>query len=844
MALLGLIAQFTGVPLPSVSQPSWSEQVLIFIFISYIAYLIQSTFRQWNGEISVNQYEQQKRQEIVFFAYEGILEMQRKIKGEKLSIYTPIEYNKTQSALEVPSDSLAWRIQAIELLSLRWHGYYRFDSENDENWHEKANCWLGKNIKENKVTSVYVCRQEPNLAEIKNFIEYVDLLGNDLNNCELIIITKESTAIKTHWVDSKLEIKQYCEDCLLDGLVNFEDYFSDLKRRVEFECLPDSDLKLSDIYVPSLLSDDENKVLTEDLENYLSKWLVEIGQRHLAILGEYGQGKSTGMLMFSHHLTQQLKGNLSRIPILIELRGKSPKTLQPLELLSVWGSNYRIEPKALMKLHQAGRLLMIFEGFDEMAEVSDSEARFSHFRSLWQFCYPKAKILITGRPNFFLDDRELKALLGVDRSTATGAYVQALNLQPFSMAQIESSLRHIDTQSRQEICHLATMDTKFHEIVARPSLLYIVSQLWQKELRMRQQDVNSALVMDLFIQHSYKRQTEKIRDGRQFMVLSESERSYFMDGIAAYMAKEKLPNQITLENFNQIVEKLYAIIPDEVSLVNTALSGITIKPLKLRLRDNDDPLEAVKTDVRTCGILVKDLTRANSLKFPHKSFLEFLFASFSVQRLINKNNVSAAAIWKVTQAEPKDLLYMLESLEFTAELLRYNEQVKYDINDKSKLEVCLFNIVNQGGFRLKRNYLYRYILIISRLTHSKSENIIRSVLENVQFKILFVSISFLSFILIMFAQKIDPFSMVERYKKFPLLILFISSIYTTTLIFWMQGRNNKEVSLWFLLSVILEIDSNCFTKSYGKKIASSMPRLAKEYSAEYLLEKYRYFKSI
>jgi predicted NACHT family NTPase len=362
--------------------------------------------------------------------------------------------------------------------------------------------------------------------------------------------------------------------------VSSYDYFLNLKNRVEFDCLPDSELKLPDIYVPSALKGEDNQEIAEDLETYLQNWLNEAGQRQLALLGEYGQGKSTGTLMFSHHLVQQYNGKPPRIPILVELRGKSPKTLQPLELLSVWASNYRIDPKALMKLQQAGRLLLIFEGFDEMAEVSDSEAHRNHFCSLWKFCYPKAKILMTGRPNFFLDTHELRALLGIDQSTATSPYVQALYLQFFSQAQIEASLRTATAQNRQEISQLAAQDDKFYDIVARPSLLYIVNQLWDKsELRARQQDVNSALVIGLFIQHSYKRQTEKIRDGRQFMVLNEAERSYFMDGIAAFMAKEKLPNQITLDKFNQIVEQLYAVIPEEFFLQGNALSGNTSRPL-------------------------------------------------------------------------------------------------------------------------------------------------------------------------------------------------------------------------------------------------------------------------
>ena len=73
-----------------------------------------------------------------------------------------------------------------------------------------------------------------------------------------------------------------------------------------------------------------------------------------------------------------------------------------------------------MKLAMAGRLCLIFDGFDEMSGVADIESRINHFRALWRFFYPSAKILITGRPNFFLDDKELITALGIASSTGSG----------------------------------------------------------------------------------------------------------------------------------------------------------------------------------------------------------------------------------------------------------------------------------------------------------------------------------------------------------------------------------------------------------------------------------------
>src|ERR1051326_3963045 len=106
-----------------------------------------------------------------------------------------------------------------------------------------------------------------------------------------------------------------------------------------------------------------------------------------------------------------------------------------------------------------------------MALVGDVEMRLKHFRTLWQFCYPRAKILITGRPNFFLDEEEMKAALGIDKPVGNRPYCEALRLVPFTPAQIAASLRAYKPAVREQICSLAEKNPRFLELVSRPSLL-------------------------------------------------------------------------------------------------------------------------------------------------------------------------------------------------------------------------------------------------------------------------------------------------------------------------------------------------------------------------------------
>ena len=94
---------------------------------------------------------------------------------------------------------------------------------------------------------------------------------------------------------------------------------------------------------------------TETLEAFVFDWLRRPGRRQLALLGEYGQGKSTASLLISHQLIEQAcRDATTRVPILIELRGKSLRSLTPEELLASWALHYSIAPQALLHLHMAG----------------------------------------------------------------------------------------------------------------------------------------------------------------------------------------------------------------------------------------------------------------------------------------------------------------------------------------------------------------------------------------------------------------------------------------------------------------------------------------------------------
>lgn len=799
-------------------QTTTLEYGFFILLFGIFIYFLKHIYDNWSGATSIKQHKRAQRQEpssIIIDGYDELIRIVKRLPAPE--IYNPDDSNGIGSILKGSEDTLVWHQQVIELIMLKSKSYF-FDK--DEGWHDQQRCWVGRQKKTGDMVVVGCWIEPPSETQLKTLVNYARNQAKKNNQLDNELEIKVAIKSETNLIDTKtidgIEVKFEYESQLLNNLVDFTDYINDIKDKVNNQDLPESNLTINDIYVPSgfTLEEDSNKY--ENIEDYLQEWLLDSSKRQIALLGEYGQGKSTASLLFTYHLLTH--DQATRIPILIELRGKSPRNMTIKEILAAWAEPYDISPRALMKLLIAGRFVLILEGFDEMDLTGDAEIRLNHFKTLWQFCYPKSKIIITGRPNFFLDDKEMKAGLGIHEPTWERPYCQALHLLPFSIEKIEQSLRAVDKQTRQEIVELYKQDKKFKEIVSRPSLLNIVSILWKTEqLSQYKGKINSALVMQLFIKHSLARQTAKVQDHRNFMILNSSEREYFMLGIAAYMAVNDLPNQITKQQLDEAVRLLLKVIPDSASTVDS-MSGESSKPLHKRLsEDEEKAIESVKTDVRSCGLLVSDLSKSDAFKFAHKSFMEYLFAKLVYNKL-TKDDLSeeeleiTMSIWKKLEANISSILEYPESVSFMAELLYYSKLSK-DTNSNFIKEIFhLIVLPKQSSIYYILQYYYN-IVILFRLEDNIHKRLIQLVIAVV---------ILLYFISNVFFLKINDSLLAKLLIYVPISsLLFAYSID--------YAVNKYNFRLLYQCCKVLNIDREEIAKVIGKWIMPILENLEKDY---------------
>jgi len=684
------------------------DHLLTLIGLIFMMSFIFKIFKNWDGPISESHYNKLKYHENSTIFNEAFLQLKAFLSKEN-SIVLHQENGKNKNyniftAFE--DDKMPWYENVFELLTFS-NIQYKIDLQKD--YYSDEKCFISKYGLNNENIAILCSIELPNDSAIRKFILFTKR--------QKIEFSKYIIAVKNHVGPIQL-IKKYDaeitirnENEMINSLIDFSSYKQYIKDQFTLkEITNGSNITLSNIYVQLTGKNDNNESIGE-IENYVFNWLnCNHDNKHLAILGEYGCGKSVVSLKITHELLESKVENC-RIPILIELRGKSPRNLNVTEILSTWASNYRLDSSSLLKLHKAGRLLIIFEGFDEMDMIGDREMRLNHFQRLWEFAIPKSKIIITGRPNFFLDDKELKLNLGIDKPYQTSHYCEAIHLEKFDKEQIKLALRNIDKITREQVVEILEKSTNsnFYDLVSRPAILYLVAVIWkERKLSDIKEKINSAVVISEFIKYSYSRQNSK-KDAK--FPLTEREREYFMLGISVGMLRStEFSNQLSKNELENIILKLYKNFPYELSSSETAIQSKR-KPLKDRMIDNNQAEDTVLTDVRSCGILVNDLTRKDYFKFAHKSFLEYQVSQYFVESILQDKgdyNIMMNSITKALDNSISEFKHSKETISFTAEILIS----KLNLNkseDPKKVCKKLFSILYPIKFFAKHPYIAAYI---------------------------------------------------------------------------------------------------------------------------------------
>ncbi|MGH3841915.1 MAG: pentapeptide repeat-containing protein [Pseudonocardiaceae bacterium] len=158
-------------------------------------------------------------------------------------------------------------------------------------------------------------------------------------------------------------------------------------------------------------------------------WLVTDGPRFILVLGDAGTGKT----FLLRTLAQRLTAESDLVPVLVTMRELTKgRTLDQLlaQHMSREDSYHRESFRYLLR---QGKIVLLFDGFDELAQRTDYDRVANHFDTLREAAGGSAKVIVTSRHEYFVTDRDVRTALGGRAQALPGARI--MRLQPLDSAQ-------------------------------------------------------------------------------------------------------------------------------------------------------------------------------------------------------------------------------------------------------------------------------------------------------------------------------------------------------------------------------------------------------------------------
>lgn len=374
-----------------------------------------------------------------------------------------------------------------------------------------------------------------------------------------------------------------------------------------------------------------------EVVTHISDWMTAEGRPTLAVLASYGMGKTTTARKVAAELANaHLEGEQVRIPIYVQLQEiVGEQSLEGL-LGKVLAARAPIEGyhfDTFMTLNKAGRFLVILDGFDEMKHAMTWDDFRATFKELNRLVTPNAKVLLLGRPTAFLsDDEETFVLKGV--RTLAGRQVrepdwpayETTRLLPFSPEQSimfvksYSMYRTENSATDEYIVDRAELERRtkilelndFGDLLSRPVQAKMFCEMFLDRF-VEPKPYLTGELYEVFVTRIIEREIDK----RTRSPFDYADRRKFAEAIAWWL-------WMTAQTMS--VDE--GDIPDEI-----------VRPF---MPASDADLDAVRCDLVSACFL--DRKGNKTLFFPHRSFQEFLVASYVVTNKIDDMNLVATAV--------------------------------------------------------------------------------------------------------------------------------------------------------------------------------------------------------
>ena len=255
------------------------------------------------------------------------------------------------------------------------------------------------------------------------------------------------------------------------------------------------------LYVPQrfrTIDDDPGRPPREDLLEQVTEWLATDGARFVMLLGDFGRGKTYLLHQLARYLPEHLPGSL---PVLVELRTleKGPSLDA---LLAQHLYRHRVEGVTEARLRymiRSGRLVLLFDGFDELELRVGYDNAADYLQTLLQAVTDRAKVVLTSRTQHFRSTAQLRTALGARVASLSASRVAVI--EDFSEDQIWQFLlnRHdADEQAARARFDLIADVQDLLGLSHNPRMLSFITELPERRLRDVQSERGAISAAELY----------------------------------------------------------------------------------------------------------------------------------------------------------------------------------------------------------------------------------------------------------------------------------------------------------------------------------------------------------
>ncbi|MFG2013584.1 WD40 domain-containing protein [Actinomadura geliboluensis] len=337
-------------------------------------------------------------------------------------------------------------------------------------------------------------------ADVDAFVRHVHADGAD-HGSELVYLgPAPSRSLRDDALRRGIRVRSLTE---FQGLLDLSEYVAAQTRRLSGDGVyPPS------LYVPQRFREldrfqtpDEGARLAgdvrDDVVGEMLRLLAADHGRFLLLLGDFGRGKTFALRELARRIPEELP---HVIPILIELRALD-KAHSVDGLVAAHLANHGeelIDLKAFHYMLRQGRIVLLFDGFDELVTRMTYDRAADHLDTLLQAAQDKAKIVVASRTQHFKSQAQVLTALG--EKVGVLPHRRVLGLEEFAPPQVRSYLvnRYGDEGAAEARLTLLAGIEELLALTANPRMLSFIADLPEDRLRAVAQARRAVSPADLY----------------------------------------------------------------------------------------------------------------------------------------------------------------------------------------------------------------------------------------------------------------------------------------------------------------------------------------------------------